>query len=198
LPKDATERRSGSDDLEKSRAHGCCPDGSRGTGATEREFLEAATLIHGQALERPRIALPVMELTWRELEELTARCPGEDPHQAFGLLEGQRTQQDCVHDAEDRRVGANAKRQDADDGNSERWCPGHDPERITKIGKHGTHPRVSLRRSNRQWIGTNRRRRSQAAHRLPPEPGVSRDRRIAAAPRELFFEIPDDEVAPLG
>jgi hypothetical protein len=44
----------------------------------------------------------------------------------------------------------------------------------------------------------NRWRRSQAAQRLPPEPGVAGDRRIAAARRELFFEIPDDEVAPLG
>src|SRR5712691_2376088 len=49
-----------------------------------------------------------------------------------------------------------------------------------------------------QWIGANRWRRSQAAHRLPPEPGVGRDPRIAPARRELLFEIPDDEVAPLG
>src|SRR4029434_4113822 len=49
-----------------------------------------------------------------------------------------------------------------------------------------------------QWIGANGWRRSQAAHRLPPEPGVARDWRIAAARPELFFEIPDDEVAPLG
>src|SRR5258706_10453796 len=48
-----------------------------------------------------------------------------------------------------------------------------------------------------RWIGPNGWRRSQAAHRLPPEPGVARDWRIAAARPELFFEIPDDEVAPL-
>src|SRR4030095_13508741 len=49
-----------------------------------------------------------------------------------------------------------------------------------------------------QWIGANGWRRSQAAHRLPPEPGVARDWRISAARPDLFFEIPDDEVAPLG
>src|SRR5688500_3949782 len=48
-----------------------------------------------------------------------------------------------------------------------------------------------------QSIGGNGWRRSQAAHRLPPEPGVARDWRIAAAPSELFFEVPNDEVAPL-
>src|SRR2546428_2517090 len=49
-----------------------------------------------------------------------------------------------------------------------------------------------------QWTGANGWRRSQAAHRLPPQPGVARDWRIAAARPDLFFEIPDDEVAPLG
>src|SRR5687768_18058068 len=48
-----------------------------------------------------------------------------------------------------------------------------------------------------QWMGGNGWRRGQAAHRLPPEPGAARDWRIAAAPSELFCEIPDDEVAPL-
>src|SRR2546425_1105488 len=49
-----------------------------------------------------------------------------------------------------------------------------------------------------QRIGANAWRCSQAAYRLPPEPGVARGWRISAARRELFFEIPDDEVAPLG
>ncbi|MET0212209.1 MAG: hypothetical protein ABW292_04360, partial [Vicinamibacterales bacterium] len=49
-----------------------------------------------------------------------------------------------------------------------------------------------------QWLGANGWWRREAAHRLPPEPGVGGDWRIAAAKRELFFEIPDDEVAPLG
>ena len=139
LPKDASERRSGSDDLEKARAHGRRTYCSRATRASEREFPEAAALIHRHALERLRIPLPVVELAWGELEETTARCPGEDAHQAFGLLERQRTQQDRVHDAEDRGVGADAKRQHADDRNGERGCPGDYPDRIAKIGKQGTH-----------------------------------------------------------
>src|SRR5262245_11083555 len=49
-----------------------------------------------------------------------------------------------------------------------------------------------------QWIGMSGWRRSEAADRLPPEPSVGRDWRIAAARPVLFFEIPDDEVAPLG
>src|SRR5262245_33612820 len=143
-PEDASERRSGSDDLEKARAHGCRTYCSRGTRASERELPEAAALVYRHALERLRIPLPVVELAWGELEESTARRPGEEPHQAFRLLEGQRTQQNRVNDAEDRGVSADAKRQHADDRNGERRCPGHHPERITKIGKQGTHPRVSL------------------------------------------------------
>jgi hypothetical protein len=68
----------------------------------------------------------------------------EQPHQPFRLFEGYRTQQDRVDDAEDRGVGADAERQDGDDRNRERRGPGHDPERMSKIGKHGTHPRISV------------------------------------------------------
>src|SRR4030095_3120406 len=95
LQKDASERRSGSDNLEKTRGHGCRTYRSRDTGATERELPEAAALVHRHALERLRIPLPAVELAWGELEESTARCPGEDPHQAFRLLEGQGTGEDC-------------------------------------------------------------------------------------------------------
>src|SRR5262245_55066361 len=49
----------------------------------------------------------------------------------------------------------------------------------------------------RQWTGANGWRRSQAAHRLPPEPDMARERRIGAACLELFFEIANDKVAPL-
>ena len=49
-----------------------------------------------------------------------------------------------------------------------------------------------------QWIGANGWRCSQATYRLPPEPGVARGWRIGAARRELFLEIPYDEVAPFG
>src|SRR6187200_373174 len=124
LPKDAPEGRAGFDDFEKTLAHGGRTYRSRAIGASERELPEAATLIHCHALERPRIPLPVVELAWRELEESTVRRPGEDPDEAFGLLEWQRTQQHRVHDAEDRGVGADAQRQDGDDGNGERGCPG--------------------------------------------------------------------------
>jgi len=146
LPKDASERRSGSDDVKKACADSCRTYGSRGARARERELPEAAALVHRHALERLRIPLPVVELAGRELEESTVRAgrPGEDPHQVFRLLKRQRTQQHRVDDAKDRRVGADAKRQYADHGNSERWCPGHSAERITKICKYGSHPRVSM------------------------------------------------------
>src|SRR5688572_5791295 len=49
-----------------------------------------------------------------------------------------------------------------------------------------------------QWIAVNGWRRSEAANRLPPEPGMGSGWQIGAARPELFFEIPDDEVAPLG
>ena len=143
LPKDASERRPGSDDLEKARTDGCRTYGSRRAGPSERKLPEAAALVHRHTLERPRVPLQAVGFAWGELEESAARRPGEDPHEAFGLLERQRTQQDRVHDAEDRGVGADAKRQHADDGNGERGCPGHEPECITKIGKQGMHFRVS-------------------------------------------------------
>jgi hypothetical protein len=139
LPKNASKCRPSPDDLEKAGAHRCRTYCSRGARPGERKLPEAAALIHRHPLERPRIALPAVELAWGELEESTAWRPGEDPHQAFRLFERQRTQQDCVDDAEDRGVSADAKRQHADDRNGERRCPGQYPERITKIGKHRTH-----------------------------------------------------------
>jgi hypothetical protein len=143
FPKDASECRSCSDDLEEAGAHGGGTYCSRGTHASERELPEAAALIHGHALERLRISLPAVELAWGQLEESTARCPGEDPHQPFRLLEGQGAQQDCVHDAEDCGVGADPKRQHADDRNGERRSAGYRPERRTKIGRQRTHLRIS-------------------------------------------------------
>jgi hypothetical protein len=62
-----------------------------------------------------------------------------DPHEALRLLERQRTQQDRVHDAEDRGVRTYPERQHADNGRDERRFPGHRSERITKISKQGTH-----------------------------------------------------------
>jgi hypothetical protein len=56
------------------------------------------------------MSLPVIELARGQLEGSTTRRPGEDPHQAFRLLERQRTQQDGVDDAEDRSARADAKR----------------------------------------------------------------------------------------
>src|SRR5207249_4339005 len=97
LPNDASERRSGSDDLEKARADSCRTYCSRGARAGERELPEATALVQRHPLERLCIPLPVVELAGGELEESTARRPGEDPHQAFRLLERQRTQQDRVH-----------------------------------------------------------------------------------------------------
>src|SRR4030095_1044972 len=138
LPKDASKRRPSSDNLEKARTDGCRTYCSRGASPSERELPEAAALIHCHALERLRIPLPVVELAWGELEESTARCPGEDPHQAFRLLEGQGTEEDCVHNAEDGGVRADAKRQHADDRNGERRSAGHHPEPVTKIGNEGT------------------------------------------------------------
>src|SRR4029434_6170457 len=101
---------------------------SRGASPSERELPEAAALIHRHALERLRIPLPVVELAWGELEESTARRPGEDPHQPLRLLERQRTQQDRVDDGKDRGVSADAKRQHADDRNGGRGCSGQHPE----------------------------------------------------------------------
>src|SRR5262249_34999890 len=113
LPEDAPERRPGFDDFEKARADGSHSDASRGARAGQRELSEAAAWIERHAFERSRLPLPTVELARGELERTTVRtrCPGVDPHQAFRLLERQRTQQNRVHDAEYRRVRADAERQ---------------------------------------------------------------------------------------
>src|SRR2546421_301838 len=49
-PKDASERRSGSDDLEKACGDSCHTCRSRGARAGERELSEAAAWIHRHAL----------------------------------------------------------------------------------------------------------------------------------------------------
>ena len=70
----------------------------------------------------------------------------EDPDQPVGLFERQRTQQDGVHDAEDRRVGADAEREDRDDGERERGRARQHPEGVSEIGGERSDHGVSLRR----------------------------------------------------
>ncbi|MGH8176771.1 MAG: hypothetical protein ACREV5_10970 [Steroidobacter sp.] len=56
-------------------------------------------------------------------KEVLARQHRADRHESVGLMIGQRAEQHRVDDAEDRAVGANAKRQRQDSNGREGWIP---------------------------------------------------------------------------
>ncbi len=118
----AAEKRLGANGLEEPVAHGAGDDGFRAAAAGQRERTES---IQRHAIEEARVALPVVEIRGGHRE---ARHPGKrrlrrhvkDAHQPIRLVERQRSQQHRVDDAEDGGVGADAERQDRDDGDRER------------------------------------------------------------------------------
>ena len=81
---------------------------------------------------------------------------------------------------------------------SERGRAGHHSQRIAKVGDKGAHLESPGEFLKAMRVGADGRRRGQAANRLPPEPGVRGDRRAARRVDELFLEIAEDEVAPVG
>src|SRR5204862_3309262 len=108
-----------------------------------------------EALSRP---LPVVEVRRRDGEagntwKRVLRRHVEDSYEAIGFVEGQRPQQHGVDDAEDGGVGADAEREDGDDGQRERRRPEQRSEAIAKVGEEGLHDRVS-----RGWSLVGRRR----------------------------------------
>jgi len=109
------------------------------------------------------------------------------------IVEGQRSQQHGVDDAEDGCVGADAEREDRDDGQRERRRPEQRSGAIAKVGQEGLHDRIS-----RGWLlGRSRQRSGQASDGLAPEPSARRGRRHRGAGVKLFFEVADHELAPL-
>ncbi len=66
-----------------------------------------------------------------------------DAHDALRLREGQRAQNDGVHDGEDRRIDADAKPEDDDRGEREAWAldqPSRAVVKITNQGLNHGHP----------------------------------------------------------
>ena len=107
-PKGASERRPSADDVEEASAHWFRSYCSRAARAGERQLPEPAAWIHRHALERVRIALPVVELAGRNVEWSSVGRYRVHPHQPARLFEGKGTQQHRIDDAEERRVCADA------------------------------------------------------------------------------------------
>jgi hypothetical protein len=109
-------------DLEELRADGARNHAFRAPAAGKRELTPPEQHHAVEAVRRP---LPVVEVRRRDGEASDAwkralRRHVEDAYQAIGLVEGQRPQQHGVDDAEDGCVGADAERENRDDGQRER------------------------------------------------------------------------------
>ena len=73
--------------------------------------IEVAPGKSGHILENGVLRLPIPERCrrWIVSRKSTPRSIFPDHHETVRFFEGQRSQQDCIHQAEDRRVSANAE-----------------------------------------------------------------------------------------
>ena len=99
-------------------------------------------------------ALPVVEVRRGDREgrhagEGVLRRHVEQPDERAGITERQGPQQHRIDDAEDRRVGADAEREDADHREGERTGAEQDASGISKIGDKSAHEGVSFQ----DWMG---------------------------------------------
>ncbi len=99
------------------------------------EQHEPHVVILDDRLERLRLLTVVLELERREPLRSNpgqrALLPQDEQVVALGVR--QRPQQDAVHDAENRRIGANTERHRQDDGGGKAAIPGQSPRRRPQI-----------------------------------------------------------------
>ena len=86
-----------------------------------------------QALEGLALLEQVLDFRGGQLAALAAIGGQPDPHQAIGLLEGQRSQHHGVEEAEDHRVDADPESQGGDDQQREGRAPGQAPQAVLQV-----------------------------------------------------------------
>ena len=149
----------------RDRPSSCCPRRTAGTSGTRtslRTFSPSAVFAEESVVARAR-------------DHVVAAGPPQ-PHERVGILDRDRREEQAVHHAEERRVGADAKRQRDDDDRGPALGLEEDADGVTKISDHrGT--LVARRRrprrpdlSGRAWTF----RSGVMDHRRPPNNGTVR------------------------
>ena len=134
----STERRDDAEHAEQARAHGSARDplGIRAAGQRQAAILDGDERVEGG-----RLALPVEEVAVRRRRPAAARGAPHRPgiHEAIGIAERQRLDERRVHDAEHRRVGADAERQAEDGQAGQHGRPAQRAERVANVLGEGIH-----------------------------------------------------------
>ena len=146
----ASEGRHHAQDSEEGRAHlgAFEADGSPAAGQGDAAAVEG-----GQRLERLRRRLHVQEVLRRVDAGVTSLPDLRHHHQPIRLLEGQRPEQDGVHHAEYRAVGADAEGEGRDGDEREAGRLPEPTERIDEVLPQGVHaPSQSQRRASERPI----------------------------------------------
>ncbi len=105
------ERGLDAEDVEVAGGYTCTAQLNRLGPAGHRHV---AAGLRGMGVEDRVVSLPVQEIQRRDAVPFTLRRLLEDPDDPFGLIVGQRFQQDAVHEAENRHIGADANGQRQD------------------------------------------------------------------------------------
>jgi hypothetical protein len=88
--------------------------------------------VRGDLLEARNLLADVEDLAHRQLAGLAA-AQRVDLDELVGVLERKRPDQQRVHEAEDRGVGADRERERGDDGRGDPRLPAHLPQRVTNV-----------------------------------------------------------------
>lgn len=139
----AAERGTGAHYTEEVRRHRRAADvfGVAGPG----EHVRRAT-VGGEAFDGAALGTPVLEARIRRhvVIEALLRVGHPHHHDPVGIVVWQLPQQDGLDDAEDRGVGADAKREGRQRGGSEPWSVGERAQPVFQVVPH--EPAVFLRR----------------------------------------------------
>ena len=128
-----SEKRLHSEDRKVTRRYTSADQTFRLRLAGEREHLDQPGR---DLLERPRARAHVEEVRIRNGVLARFRRRAVNGNQAVGLGVGERIQQCGVDDAEDRRVGADPKRQAQHGGCGERWMLNQHPRGVPSVLTH--------------------------------------------------------------
>ena len=127
-----TQRGPNAEDLEEVWRDSAAAQLNRVAGAGE---CGRPAGLGGHEIEDLVVLLPVEEIQRGDAVPVAARRLFEHAHDAIGVVIRQRTEHQAVHEAEDRRVGADAERQRQDRHRREAWACSERSQGVTQVLK---------------------------------------------------------------
>ena len=124
------ERRLESEELEESCGDAHTP---QLFGLVNVTKLHVGAQVRSNALERLELGAVVTKISRRHRKMWAGRRLLKEPYKTFGIGVRQRRENDALHSAENRRVGANGQRQCQHRCNGKAGRPPQKPDRIAKI-----------------------------------------------------------------